>query len=113
MRWLGFRRIDRELEARLTPPASGQASGKVERKWYRDGGERLKLRARNLDVPDGTEVSVRIDGRPLMALRVERGRAKLDLEAASGGNIPVVRAGEALVVEWDGTVLLHGEFYED
>jgi hypothetical protein len=113
MGWLGFRRIDRELEARLAPPATGNASGKAERKWYRDGGERLKLRVRNLEVPDGAEVTVLIADRPLSALRVHGGRAKLDLEATSGADIPLVRLGETLVIEWDGKALLHGDFHED
>jgi len=50
------RRIDEEYEARLAPPAGGpsaSAAGKTERKRYRDGEERLKVKARDLDLDDG------------------------------------------------------------
>lgn len=60
----GFRKVLDE-EARLLPPASargGSSSGKSERKEYGDGEHRLKVRARDLDVPDGTSVEISIAG---------------------------------------------------
>lgn len=112
-----FRRIEEEFEARLTPPPedsspSPSASGKTERKRYGDGEERLKVRARDLELADGTPVSIVIGGTAQAEVTVKDGRMKLDVTSAER-TIPRVGTGDRIDVLADGVVHLTGEYEPD
>jgi hypothetical protein len=118
MAWFQARKITRELEARMTPPSTanttgGKPGGKAERKWYGDGGERLKLHVSGLDLPDGTPVKLAIASRPVATLAVQRGRLKFDTESPPGQSVPEAREGETIAVEQGGIILVSGRFNRD
>jgi hypothetical protein len=118
MAWFQARKVTRELEARLIPPptaiiSGGKPRGKAERKWYGDGGERLKLRVSGLDLPDGTPVNLAIASRPVATLAVQSGRLKFDTESQPGQSVPDAREGETITVEQGGIILVSGRFNRD
>lgn len=111
----GFHKVLEEKEARLRPSASvqgGSSSGKSERKRYSDGEERLKVRARDLDVPDGTEVEISIAGAVVAGARAEDGRIRLDLSSRRQ-SVPVVADGDVIQLAVSGRPLLEGTFRPD
>lgn len=106
-----FRRIDEEFEARLRPPArspSASASGKTERKRYGDGEERLKVRARDLDLEDGIVIGDEVE----IEVVAENGRIKFD-ETSSDRPIPEVGTGDRIELVADDIVHLTGEYEPD
>lgn len=114
---LGFRRVESEFEARLTPvagrpPASG-AEGKVERKRYADGAERLKLRCKGIGLPDGSRLSLMIAGRAVAEVEVRGGRVRLDIDNAAKHAIPEVEAGDFAELCVDGKSIVQGGFRRD
>ena len=121
MSWFRARKVTRELEAKLMPPSTASAGatprgmphGKAERKWYGDGGERLKLRVRDLGLPDGTSVTLAIASRPVATLSVQTGRLKFDAECPPGQSVPEARQGEIITVEQGGDILVSGKFHCD
>jgi hypothetical protein len=118
MAWFQARKVTRELEARLIPPptaiiSGGKPGGKAERKWYGDGGERLKLRVSGLDLPGGTPFNLAIASRPVATLAVQSGRLKFDTESQSGQSVPDAREGETITVEQGGIILVSGRFNRD
>lgn len=110
-----FRRIDEEYETRLRPPDGGpsaSASGKTERKKYGDGEERLKVKARDVDLDDGTVVRIVIRDEVVAEVVVEKGRIKFD-ETSADRRIPRVQTGDRIELVADGVVHLVGDYEPD
>lgn len=113
MAWFRARRVKQELEARLASPSASNACGKAERKWYTDGSERLKVRVHDLEVPDGSQVSVTIADRKVAMQTAHGGRLDLDIESTSGRTVPEARIGEPLAIECCDEILASGKFEHD
>ncbi len=112
MSWFIMRRVRAELEARLTAP-NGAARGKLERKWYADGGDSLKLRLRETGVPDGTAVVLHIEGITVLGAAIEHGGLKIEREGAADGPLPDAFEGGLVEVLSDGAVLASGRLTRD
>ncbi len=113
---MSIRRIKHELEAKLTGEAYGffsRPSGKVERKSYGDGGERLKISIRNIKAPDCTIAVVKADGKQIAEMSVNNGAAKVDIESKNATAIPSLQKGNTIEVEIGGEILLSGQLYVD
>jgi len=107
--------IKRELEARLTGKANSlfsKPSGKIERKSYGDGGERLKVKVRNLRVPDQMVV-VKAAGQKIAEMPLSQGKACLDMESTEANALPALEVGQAIEIEVGGAVVLSGTLYVD
>ena len=68
---MAIRRVLHELEARLSPPpgAGGPSTGKLEFKRYGDGGQRMKIACKKLEVPDGAALELRCGDRIVAVLK--------------------------------------------
>jgi hypothetical protein len=112
-----FRRIVEDYEARLAPPgptaAPDAASGKAEHERFEDGEIQFEVRGRGLDLADGTELDIRLNGELVARTSVSRGRASLRLSTRTGDPVPRVRAGDRLDLAHRGIVLLVGSFDPD
>lgn len=114
------RTIRRQLEAKLVARQRGglftkQPSGKLERTWYEDGTHRLKVSVRNVPVPDGQAVAIRVDQAPLASFPIQRGRGRVD-EETTAPTPPLflpLTAGQQVQVVHNGSILLQGELYVD
>ncbi len=104
----GIRRIRQGLEAKLRA-TDGPARGKIECKWYSDGGERLKLKLSATGLPDGADVALRIGGADLALATVSGGGVRLDRE----GPLPALTAGNQVEVVHDATVIASGTLNPD
>ena len=105
---ISTKRVQRELEAKLRPSESASGRGKLERKWYADGSEKLTVRVRGLDLPDGTALQVHLSERAVATLDIANGSGILRLESGNGPPVPVAEDGETVRILLDGAVLLTG-----
>jgi hypothetical protein len=113
---MSLRHVEFELEAKLACPAGGhspKASGKLERKRYRDDSERLKISLRKLGVADGSVALVTCAGMEIAQLPITRDGARLDEEAPGPGVVPSLQTGQLVEVHVDGVLLLTGILVED
>jgi hypothetical protein len=112
-----FRRIVEDYEARLaTPEATAdrhRATGKAEHERFEDGEVQFEVRGRGLELAEGTELEIRLNGEVVARADVRRGRTSLRLSNQQGHTIPNVRAGDRLEVAHRGLVLLAGSFHPD
>ncbi|HSR70928.1 MAG TPA: hypothetical protein VLL72_00985 [Kiloniellales bacterium] len=114
---MGFRRVLEELEARLEPMVGaengGTGRGKLEFKRYGDGRLRMKIKCRELDLPDGAKLELR-SGETLVArLEARKGRATLDEERDASEGAPPLAAGDLVTLCYQGVPLLGGRLYID
>ena len=113
----GFRRIVEDYEARLAPGAAGVrgsgGGGKVEHERFDDGEVQFELRVHGLQIADGSQLEVRLNGAVVATTDVDTGRSSLRLSNRKGHEIPVVRAGDRLEVAHRSVVLLEGIFQPD
>ena len=111
---MGSRDVRYVLEAKLRP--SGQFStnpnGRVVRKSYSDGGERLKIVVRKIAAPDNTLVIVKLDDDVLAQLPLENGFARYDEESFEAEVIPGLRAGQKVEVLANNVLFLEAELKE-
>jgi hypothetical protein len=111
---MAIRRIVDELEARLQPPDDrSRAQGKLERKCYADGTHRLKISVRRLGVPDGATGVVSVDGSPVAEFTIARGAGRTDVETATPGALPAMRAGTTAEARVAGQLMLRGVLHAD
>ena len=107
-----LRTTKQELEAKLKPSAGAprsKAKGKLERKSYGDGTERLKISLRNLDAPDGAQAVVSADGDEIARIAIAKGAARHDMELRDPSALPALSPGGTIRVAVDGTTVLEGE----
>ena len=113
---MSIRIVKYELEAKLTGKPYGffsKPSGKVERKSYGDGGERLKISIRNIKAPDLTIALAKADGKQIAEMSLNKGAAKVDIESKDGASIPALEVGQTIEIEINGESLLSGQLYID
>lgn len=113
---MSVRSVKRELEAKLKAESGrlfSKPSGKVERKTYGDGAERLKISLRNLDVPEGSLATIVVDGHEISQIMLVKGAGRLDNESRDTKSIPSFEAGQIVEVYVDGEKQLGGKLYVD
>jgi hypothetical protein len=109
-----FRRIVEDSEARLAPPgAAAGAGGKAEHQRFADGEVRFEVRGRGLELAEGAELEIRLNGAVVGRASVARGRFSLRLSRRRGDPIPEVRAGDGLEIRHRAVVVLEGSFRPD
>jgi hypothetical protein len=112
-----FRRIVEDYEARLAPPGPTAirhpASGKAEHERFEDGEIQFEVRTRRLELANGTEVEIRLNGEAVSRVAVARGAMSLRLSNHKGDTIPTVRTGDRLEIVHRGEVVLAGSFLPD
>jgi hypothetical protein len=111
-----LRTINYELEAMLTGKRNGlfsRPSGKVERKSYRGGVERLKIKLRNIKTHDHAVAVAKADGKVIAQLSISGGKARYDNESSDPGAIPVLEKGQMIEIEINGESILSGRLYRD
>ena len=108
---LRFRTVLQEFEAHLHPAQPGsKIRGKSEWKQYGDGSYRFKLSLREVALPDESHIDLWRDSSWLMRLRVQRGKAKVDIENDSGSGVPGIEAGQVLQIKHGKLLLAQGEY---
>ena len=112
---MGVRSVNFELEAKLRPSGefSPKPNGRVERKSYSDGGERLKIVVRKINAPDNTLAIIKVDGEVLAELPLETGFARYDEESFDADVMPSLRAGQKVEVFANNMLFLEAELRED
>ena len=114
---MSFRRVLKELEAKLTPdghaPAIRNATGKLEYKHYGDGKQRLKFRCRGLELPDGERLELTSGDALIVVLEVEAGRVSIDEEKDIAAEAPPLAVGNTVALRRNGDSLLSGLVYLD
>lgn len=113
---MASRKIDYQLEAKLKGGSGGffsTPSGKLERKSYADGGERLNISLKNLDLSDESEATINIDGIDIMRLVVIDGKAKYDEEVTDKQYFTPLQEGQTVKVFTRGSLFLSGELKRD
>ena len=110
---ISTKRVDRELEAKLRPPNVGNGRGKIERKWYADGSEKLTVRARDLALPDGGALTVCFGDCDVASLEVHNGAGRLHLNSADGNPVPTAEDGQTVRILYRGKAALTGTFLAD
>ena len=113
-----FRRIVEDFEARLSPtPDAGHAfeaaHGKSEHERFANGEIEFEVHIRDIRVPDGTSLDVRVNGFAVAAVVVENGRISLRLSRKAGHAIPAVNSGTDIEVWHGAQVVIRGTFAPD
>jgi hypothetical protein len=112
---MGVRGVKYELEAKLRPAVSyvPKPNGRVERKSYGDGGERLKIVVRKIKAPDGTLAIIKVGGVEVAQLPLEQGFARSDEESFDMDALPTLKTGQKVEVFANNVLFLEGELCED
>lgn len=113
---MAIRHIKQELEAKLTSKTPGffsKPSGKIERKSYQDGVERLKIKIAKLKLPDHTRLNVTADGNQIAEMEIENGYAKIDQESNNPAEIPELKVNQLIEIKLNNETLLSGKLYID
>ena len=70
----------------------------------------MRLRVRTLSaLPPDSQIDLWRDNSWLMRLRVQSGKAKVDIENHSGSDIPAIEAGQILQIKHGDLLLAQGE----
>lgn len=113
---MGVRTVTRELEAKLTGKSRGlfsRPSGKLERKSYQDGGERLKISIRNLKIPTPSNAVIKVDNIEIEQIPIVDGFGGLDTETEDSDDLPGLAIGQTIEVIVNGDPVLTGVLYVD
>lgn len=111
---MAIRIVLMELEARLNPvPPNRAGKGKLEFKRYRDGTQRMKIKCRGLDLPDGAQLELWSGDTLIANLAMKNGRAEVDEERPDDAEAPPLAEGDVVALRHDGVPLLSGEIYRD
>lgn len=112
---MAIRHVKSELEAKLKAVKPGffsSPSGKIERKSYEDGGERLKISLRKLKVPDRSTAIVTVDGQEIAQVELTNGSGRFDRKVEDE-SLPTLSANQRVEVLIDGAAVLAGQLYID
>ena len=111
------RRVLEDFEAELNPTNFNEFShagrGEVERELFGDGSAELKLRFRGTNLPEGSMVTLVINGSKIDDFQVSEGRVYEKIGTKSGQTVPSVKEGDTAEVIFEGTAVLSGTFYSD
>ena len=112
---MSIRTIKFELEAKLRGKGGffSRPGGKVERKSYASGEERLKISLWNLKVPVNSLATVKADNMEIARIPLMDGKGRIDVESTDFNDIPGLAAGQEITVYVDDRLVLRGEVYVD
>ena len=112
---MGIRSVRLELEAKLksTGGMFSSAQGKLERKSYKDNGERLKISIKNLKVPDRSTAQVTANGKEISTILIENGKGRIDQRSEDSHELVILEAGQMIEVFVNGECVLTGKLYVD
>ena len=115
MKFIKFRRVLQEFEARIQPHTpGGTTEGKSEWKHYGDGTYRFKVSVRNIPLPDHSQIDVLVDEIHLATLEVINRKSKLDTEDNRMSlGLPNIRAGQKVQIRCGATILAEGQYVEE
>ena len=106
--------VEEEFQAKLTAVRPkgihARPRGKIERKRYRGGAERLMAMFRNLRLPDGCSVEVLVDGELLVRMPVMNGHGRVEISSECGQVVPSVKAGAVAEIRYHGKPVVRGTF---
>jgi len=112
-----IKRIVEDFEAKLKPTNINQFAqsghGEVERELYGDGNAALKFYFSGTNLPEGSTVSLLINGFKIGDFLVSEGRVYEKIETKSGLTVPSVKTGDNVEVTYDESPVLSGTFYQD
>ncbi len=110
------RNVSFELEAKLKGKSGrlfNKPSGKLERKTYDDGTERLKISIRNLKLPGETVAQIKYEDEMIAEVTLHNGSGRYDLESSEPGKLPTLTDNNSVQVIINGNVALWGKLYRD
>lgn len=85
--------------------------GEAETKIFADGNRKFEVHATNVNLPDGTVLSVSVDGAGVGTLRLIGMVGELDLETAGGQTVPQINSRTRIVVSSQaGNTIVAGSF---
>jgi hypothetical protein len=87
--------------------------GEIEVERYEGGEQRMEIELHGVKCPDGAQVALLVDGRPVHEFTVQRGFAHLRLSSAEGASIPDIERGSLAEIRYQGETLLQGAFKVD
>lgn len=112
-----LRSVVEDFEAKLESTGANEFSqfgrGEVERELYGDGSAELKIQFSSSNLPDGSIVSLMIDGVHAGDFEVSNGRDYQRIDSQSGRTVPSVKTGDTADVIYDDITILSGIFYPD
>ena len=94
----------------LVAVASGERIGKLERKRYGDGTQRLKVGVRKLELAGRVTLLAKVAGRTIAEVLVTEGSGKFDEEGVS---VPELTAGETVELYHGDVVVAFGKLELD
>ena len=101
-----------KLEGRLTATSDQEslASGKAK---FEMRGDRARLSVQVEDIVAAGEVAITVGGTSLGTVQIDAfGQADVNLDSRDGNFVPVLQAGDDIVVTAAGTVILSGSLHE-
>ena len=113
---MALRLVTRELESRLQPTGAEdatEAAGKVERKTYSDGSERLKIVLRGLASFEGSTAVVSHGENTLAEVVIVGGKGRWDRKSQAPGVVPVLFEEAPVEVRIEGLVVARGRVEHD
>ena len=112
-----IRRVLEELEARLEPASQavshGASKGKLEFKRYGGGRQRMKIKCKGLDLPEGADLQLLCGATVIAVLEARKGRAEIDEEHDGAADAPPLAAGDVVTLCHQGLPVLSGQLYVD
>lgn len=113
-----FRRIVEDYEAQLTPTvdagsAFAQARGKSEHERFADGEIEFDVRLRDIELPDGASLAIRVNGLGIASIPTQGGRATVRMNHTGGHAIPPVTDGTRIEIMYGDRVVLTGTYAPD
>jgi len=107
------------LEAELVGPAIGgvEPQGDADFRAIHRADDTVRLRlsveVEEVNYPDGTMLTVKIEGKPVGEIILEDGAGELDLDSGAGDMVPYVNKGDTVKVFFGMKKILAGVFMEE
>lgn len=112
-----IRRIVEDYEAKLKPVDPERfgikAHGKAEWKRYGNDEEKLSVHIHDVELPDGSELDVYLNGGFVGRITLRGGYGKFVVESNSGQAAPRAGEGSTTAISLSGGEILKGIFVKD
>ncbi len=108
--------LSKHIRVRLSTRLSGHTIGGVRPRGkasFAQNDDRLqfKLSADHVNLIDGTQLSVNLNGTAFATLTLNGGKAKLSLDTTNGDTVPTMQVGDIITVtDGNGNIILSGTF---